>query len=219
MDFRKYSVDKIPRQAHQTGLQGRLGSGAGRGGGGGMCKPPQPLEGPWVPSAGEHPARVYAPLPAVTGANESACCHEVPLGTRGDGLPRLGGRLRSPNPATWLCLQGSQQSNDLPIPSSRPCGLCKRPCPSSWCSSPHSFQDPFSSWAPQVMCKDLTCMRMLTLLPHVTWSVTLRFKPHSLLSFHWTMSSQTSGRLFLPRDPLPTLRTRPRPELVLPNRR
>lgn len=209
MDFRKYSVDRIPRQTHQTGLQGRLGWGRG-GGRRGNVQATSLSRGPGCRPLGStlHPCtHLYQPSLGPTSRPAATKCHR---------------RLRSPNPATRLCLQGSQQSNDLSIPSSRPCGLCKRartPCPSSWCSSHHSFRDPFSSWAPQVTCKDLTCMRTLTLLPRVTLSVTQRFKPHSLLSFHWTVSSQTSGRLFLPRDPLPTLRTRPCLELVLPNRR
>lgn len=85
MDFRKYSIDKIPRQAHQTGLQGRLGGRGGR-----MRRSAQPLEGSWMPPAGEHSAPAYTPLPAITGASESACYHKVPLGTRGDGLLWVG---------------------------------------------------------------------------------------------------------------------------------
>lgn len=75
MDFRKYSVDKIPRQAHQTGLQGHLGSEAG--GGGGMCKPPQPLKGSWVPSAGEHPVsmRLYQPSLGPVSRPAATKCH------------------------------------------------------------------------------------------------------------------------------------------------
>lgn len=46
-------------------------------------------------------------------------------------------------------------------------------------------------------------MRMLTLLAHVTLSVTRRFKPRSLLSFHWTVSSPDEWPSLPPQRPPP----------------
>lgn len=104
---------------------------------------------------------------------QRACYHKVPLGTRGtvsSGWEQGPSpwRPRSPNLPRALLSRGPSKAgttNDLPIPSSRPYGLCKTVQQSGHPVHPHGtplLPRSFSSWdSLWVTCKDFTCMRML----------------------------------------------------------